>query len=203
MKTRWITALLVGLVAVAMSSTAFAETRTVKKKPGLRKAGIGTALSAGGNFAPVAIFIPINLGKTFRLEPEIGFTMTNINGVNEVSGEKTNNSTQSFRLGVGAFFLQKLGATTRLYVGPRVSAVMMTIEDDDGSGNTNPISYTHMNLGASLGAEHFLTMRFSLGAEAQANVTILGEGEPDDGDSLGDDGTIISTNTLFMARFYF
>lgn len=200
MKTRWITALIVGLAALGLSATAAAETKVVKKKPQMRKVGIGTALSASTGLAPVAIYVPINITKQFRIEPEIGWTITSNDAT--AGGNTTTTTTNAYRAGIGAFFLNKLGATTRLYVGGRVTALMLSTDDGDKTTTT----HTHTNIAGVLGAEHFFTMRFSLGAEAQANITMLGEGEADvDGttDKMGDAGSIISSNTLLMARWYF
>ena len=194
---RWIAAGIAALMALGIAATASGEQRRVITAKE-RQVGFGVALAPSNALpVPVAIYIPINVSKQFRLEPEFGFTVSTLN---DADGSET--STQQFRIGTGAFFVQKLGKTVRLYVGPRITVLLTTIENSPESGDTVETSNTSFNVGGSLGGEYFFTSRFSMGAEAQINFTSIGETEVD-GEGTGGDGSVIGTNSLVFFRTWF
>ncbi|MFC2129998.1 outer membrane beta-barrel protein [Bacteroidota bacterium] len=196
-----------GLI-VSVSNNAMSQT----------KIGIGVSLNPTaliGNdgemfFLPASmmnIYLPIQIGKTFRIEPEVGFySQTSDITDNDNKGRVRTNSFTRF--GIGGFYTLQPAKNFQMYFGPRIGVLMTYSERDYANSEYNTdseTSQTIITIGGSFGGEYFLSDYFSLGLEVQLNYFNYGEPveKPDDYAPKDYSQSIFTTNGLIFARLYF
>lgn len=203
---------------------------TASAEPTLHDEGIHVGLGAGlapfglvvsGNDVisppPVpGLYVPVDIGPNLRLEPEFGIFRYSITLTSD--GLEQSNALTLLRFGSGIFYRMALGESSGAYVGGRVGILLNTVSSDDyqpdAAGNQTKVtttgSRTDISLGLAGGGEHFFTSYFSLGAEAQLGMLLLGdattEREPP-AESTGTEpetsGLVLETRSLLFARVYF
>ncbi len=193
-------------------------------------AGIGAAIAPlgfnliGDNvlyISPIhggGLYFPIDIGSSFRVEPEVGifrYSETTTAG----DGNETTDSLSGLRLGTGLFYRAKLGQNGDAYVGPRL-AVLLNKQVSEGFSSPSPggapsketitRSRTDVLLTLSGGGEHFFTPYFSLGVEGQIGMQFLGDptteydpAPPEPGSQSEQSSFILQTNALLFARVFF
>jgi len=162
------------------------------------------------------VYVGIALSPTFRLEPEIGVvrlrdhaTITLDDGFGNVSVFEDEQTSASYRIGLGLLWQWQRDAQLRLYAGPRVGVIHATASErvtGAQSGNSNA-TRNDWFLAGSLGAEYFPIPRLSAGADvqlrgvAQGNPSQHTTGAATIGAFPPTDPTL-STRGLLMVRFY-
>lgn len=143
------------------------------------------------------IYMPINLSRDFRLEPEIGIFSY---GYSYIGYKRKANE---FRIGIGFHFSRNY-ASTKILFGVRLGIIYHSIKREYDNPEYEDDDYSAMDfyIGPTVGAEYFITKHFSLGTEAQLNYISIGEYD-DDEDDENETRTIISTRALVLLRFYF
>jgi hypothetical protein len=152
----------------------------------------GGGLSSGG----ATLLVPINVGPSFRIEPEIGFgRFTNSSSDGDISITFT-----QFRTGVGLMRLIPNGDYV-LYAGGRLQYTRLTDSVEFSGGNDDEESQSVFGLGPVVGGEHYFSSRFSLGGEAGLFYRSY-DSESDGEESNIDTSSINTVGSVFL-RFYF
>lgn len=182
---------------------------TARAQDGGNRVGIGVSLIQGALIADLEelqfgatflsnIYVPIIVGRSFKLEPEIGFLRFS------EDGEFAEETITQWRFGIGAFYYMRAAESLRAYVGPRLGLQLTSMTDENGG--KYEFDETDLLIGIALGGEYFFSDNFSLGGEIQLNYTSFGEPsykidgveqEMDLGRSL------INNNGLILLRWYF
>jgi hypothetical protein len=116
-------------------------------------------------------------GERFKFEPEIGFRRFRVT----VEGEDWEGDSRATFLRIGAgLFRKTVLDRTSTYYGIRAgiengSARFEYADDFFNEEETYAISQSNWYLGPAVGAEHFFSSRFSIGAEAQLIYTSYGK----------------------------
>ena len=180
------------------------------------KAGVGMAFiiaSPAGQLAGfLNLFVPLNLGRHFRLEPQIGWHTGSFEEVASDPSSPANNvsgSTRVLLLGVGLLGTQRPGdGATILYYGPRVGLAWTRGNITDGSSGSS-LTETQSSWYANVvvGGEH-LVSHLSIGGEV--GLGYLHNGTPHwtqsgtatftASDTKGHD---LGTNATALVRWYF
>ncbi len=191
------------LVAVALSAPASAQ----EHRPRL---GIGVGLSAFDfnstvtltNGFPAAIpdsiYVPINIGPSFRLEPQIGIMTIS----QDVGGAGlTSTDTSLVSIGLGAFYLMEVATQLDVYVGGRVVRTTYTQTLKSAGAPDDKTEGNDIRVIPALGGEYSPHPRFSLGAEVQLQLVSYGSRSVSSGGSVpGGSGT--QTAGVLFARVY-
>ncbi len=180
------------------------------------KTGVGMAFiiaSPAGQLAGfLNLFVPLNLGSHFRLEPQIGWHTGSFEDVASDPSSPANSLSGSSRvllLGVGLLRTQRPGdGTTILYYGPRVGLAWTRSNLTDGSSGSS-LTETQSNWYGEVvvGGEHLFS-HLSIGAEAGLGYlhngtphwTQSGAAFPVVSDTKGHD---LGTNATALVRWYF
>jgi len=158
------------------------------------------------------LFVPLNLGSHFRLEPQIGWHTASFDAVASDPSSPVNSLSGSSRvllLGVGLLRTQRPGdGTTILYYGPRVGLAWTRSNLTDGSSGSS-LTETQSNWYGEVvvGGEHLFS-HLSIGAEAGLGYlhngtphwTQSGAAFPVVSDTKGHD---LGTNATALVRWYF
>lgn len=156
--------LLVAVAALAMSTSAFAQTGGAGGANG-GQLGIGVAITPVDSFRgipnTVEIYVPFKIAPTLRLEPSVG-----IYTVDSDAG----NDTTDLTLGAGLFVTQKVAAPVDVYFGGRVKLNFAGID----TGATDD-SGTDFFVAGAAGGEYYLAPKFSIGLEANLGFYSLSE----------------------------
>ena len=180
------------------------------------KAGVGMAFiiaSPAGQLAgSLNVFVPLNLGSHFRLEPQIGWNTGSFEEVASDPSSPANNVSGSSRvllLGVGLLGTQRPGdGATILYYGPRVGFAWTRGNITDASSGSS-LTETQSNWYANVvvGGEHLFS-HLSIGGEV--GLGYLHNGRPhwtqsgpatfSATDAKGHD---LGTNATALVRWYF
>jgi hypothetical protein len=191
---------LVALAALTLSSPASADDRP--------RLGVGVGLStfdfnvttlANGFPAavPDSIYVPINIGPTFRLEPQIGAaTLNQSTGNAGVSIE-----TSVVSIGLGAFWLVPVGGQFDLQLGARVVRTTYTLKQKPPTGTPETTEGTDLRVIPAVGGELSLHPRFSLGAEVQLQLVSFGDRTLSGGGTIPG-GSGVQTAGVLFARVY-
>lgn len=156
---------------------------------GVGLAVMGSSLNPGASafvgIAPIAFYVPIDVGGKFRIEPWIGMAR---------GGDRGQGSVFGIEFGAGGFMLLKPVNRINAYLGARLGLGISAVS------STNPItgvstSDTGVNIGIlpAAGVEYLPDPHFSVGIEAQLGMIIRTGG-----------GTIVDfgTNGLAFLRYY-
>ena len=180
------------------------------------KTGVGMAFTiaspAGALAGSLNLFVPLNLGSHFRLEPQIGWHTSSFEEVASDPSVPTNGvsgSNRVFLLGVGLLGTQRPGdGTTVLYYGPRIGLAWTRANVTDAS-STSSLTETQSAwyANAVVGGEHLFS-HLSIGGEV--GLGYLHTGTPhwtqsgpvtfSAADSKGHD---LGTSATALVRWYF
>ena len=180
------------------------------------KAGVGMAFTiaspAGQLAGSLNLFVPLNLGSHFRLEPQVGWHTSSFQEVASDPTSPTNGVSGSSRvllLGVGFLGTQRPGdGTTILYYGPRIGLAWTHANLTDGSSSSS-LTETQSNWYASVvvGGEH-LFARLSIGGEVGLGYLHNGtphwtQSGPATFTAADTKGHALGTNATALVRWYF
>lgn len=126
------------------------------------RVGVGALLSSGADTTAGSVTIPIRVASVLRIEPE--FVGQYLRSADKES------TTWGYSFGVGLAVSWGIGPTRPL-IGLRVGTT-----DVGSKTSTEKESDGGLLLGLLLGAEHFATSAFSIGAEARITYTAAGGG---------------------------
>jgi len=180
------------------------------------KTGVGMAFTIASPAGQLAgflnVFVPLNLGRHFRLEPQIGWRSSSFN---EVASDPTapanslSGSTRVLLIGVGVLGTQQPGdGATILYYGPRFGLAWTRANITDGS-SASSLTETQSSWYGSVvvGGEHLFS-HLSIGGEV--GFGYLHSGTPQwtqsgsatftAADTKGHD---LGTNATALVRWYF
>jgi hypothetical protein len=138
------------------------------------KFGVGVGVNMGNVFSggslaasPVAVYVPINLSETFRLEPSFGYwykgrgtTVSAVGGVSVESGG------YAVEMALGGFYLMHPTPPFTVYLGARLGLVFAGHSVTSGAGVATDFSETDMFVNPTLGLEWAVSRNFSVGGEA-------------------------------------
>lgn len=203
---------LVGILAAAVLVN---QGALEAQQPGGVRVGVGVSLNPAaiidpdaGLFLPVGlgnIYLPIQIGRSVRLEPEVGLFRASQKASN--TGFSFSETSTVLRLGIGVFYAFPVDHGFRAYLGPRAGLIRTTDRVEATLSPSSTTKRTDHYLGVALGGEYLFTPRFSLGAEAQFNRTSLGDEETDPPPPFPPSGetsaNVLSNNGLIFVRWYF
>jgi hypothetical protein len=181
-----------------------------KSFPGTFRGGIGASLGIENlvlvddgdimhyPLGVAGLYVPMIISDCVKIEPEIGYYRysSSWDGGSESSNDR-------FRFGLGIFYASFLGKDTFVYLGIRGGLLYnQRTYSSDYDPDSREREKVDFFVGPAVGAEHFLSDYFSLGAEVQFNYIHEGNW---DGDGYDEDRSVyyLSNNTHFFARFYF
>ena len=147
------------------------------------------------------IYLPINLGPAFRLEPFLGFSSISYDWEGDADDSETN-----MELGLGIFPTIRKGSAV-IYVGGRIGMAIGSEEDKDSNGDVW-VEYSDFSfgIGPALGGEYYFNPHLSLGGEMSimfVSMTDKTDYKSQFQDDEEDTITRIATESLIFIRFYF
>lgn len=160
---------------------------------------VSTSPTTNG-LAPVAFYIPIQIGPQLRIEPSIGIWHLSANE-NVVSPS----SETVWNLGVGGLFYLSPPTPTGFYVGGRLGLTHSSITTDAGVNKVDSSS-TDFSIAPVLGGEYAFASRFTFGAELQLPITWYGNVSETQGGTTvtrNADRTGVATNAVVFLRYFF
>jgi hypothetical protein len=155
--------------------------------PGLSTAaqvGIGGSVRSDDS----AIYIPINVTPGFRLEPFFNWLDT------ETTSSGTTFSLEGRTLGVGGFFQMNLHERVQTYLGGRLGYFEAEVSGGLGTEDSEGFS-----IEPTLGAEFFVTDRFSVALEA---FLYHRETDADSSFAGSEESESTGTDTRLLVRFF-
>ncbi len=142
-------------LAVALAFLATTLPASAQERPSIG-IGIGVVpIEIAGTGPTFEVYLPINVAPAMRVEPSLG-VFTN-------DQRQVGNDSSNVTLGVGVFYVTPVAEPTDMYVGGRLKLNFVTADTATGADSTD----VDWALAAAVGGEHFLSPRFSLGAEGQ------------------------------------
>jgi hypothetical protein len=200
--------IVLGILSVCRAT---ADSQTYSPKTGVGMAFI-VASPAGQLAGFLNLFVPLNLGSHFRLEPQIGWHTSSFDEVpaNPSSpGNGVSGSTRVLLLGVGFLGTQRPGdGATILYYGPRIGLAWTRRNVTDAS-SISSLTETQTSWYANMvvGGEHLFS-HLSIGGEVglgylhsgTPNWTQSGPATFTATDVKGHD---LGTNATALVRWYF
>ena len=127
--------------------------------------GIEPVRNSPSLMSPVTIYVPIKVGDSFRIEPEIGL----LSAKRELGSNKDNSSL--WRIGGGLLFDLRRDEQSRVYLGPRVAAIMASTEETQQTGPASYTTYTtdqtDVSFSAVIGGQYNVGLGVYLFGEAQ------------------------------------
>lgn len=197
------------MLAAAAAALAFAPAARAQQKEPV-KVGLGLGMNVNQlvqpadlnsiGIAPVAIYVPIQIGSQFRIEPWLGFWTYS---QNDFPGRNSDMSWHAWDLGVGGLWYFQPASPFGLYLGARLGLTFSGGESDPGF----TFSETDVRILAVTGGEYFIAPRFSVGAEIQVGPTFYGDPSFKDavtGVTTTPDRGLISwqTNGILFFRYF-
>jgi hypothetical protein len=165
--------------------------------------GLGGDVTTGG-FAPVGIYVPIQIGPALRIEPVIGFW--HAGGSRAVANNGETYSASATTLGVGALFFLSPPQPVGIYAGARLALNFQSASQAAGGGTTVDFKETDFSIAPVLGGEFAFAQRFSVGAEVQLPISWYGNPSSDAQGvtvTVNNDRTGIRTNAVIFLRYFF
>ena len=156
--------------------------------------GVGVSVESHDS----TIYVPIDFGETFRVEPFVNFSKAKSNSYGYRS------SMETLQIGTGLFALKPLGDSVRLYYGGRLSYLDLE-STANYFGGPNYYFDTHEGSGfrvaPTLGFEYAFNKHLSFGAEAAwFYQDIDGSGYANAGD-IDERSTGTDTRLILRLRF--
>jgi hypothetical protein len=157
------------------------------------------------SFVPVGlsnIFVPIELSKEFRIEPEFGILTTSDEHPGGTAQVKSSSSL--IRLGIGVLRVFPVDDSYNLYVGPRLGLLLTSSTSQSGSFPETGQSETDFYVGLVTGGEHMFSSHFSMGGEVQLNYVSFGTPTYTPSSPTGTQSrSMFTNNALMFFRWYF
>ncbi len=158
------------LVSLCLSaaSPALAE----EEAPPVFGLGVGVNLGnifSGGSFSasPVGLYIPINIGKAFRLEPSVSYWYTNRGTTLSAVDGLLSRSGHEIEATLGAFYLLHPGTPKfTVYLGVRFGAAWVGHDFADNNGTITSVNQNNFFFTPTVGLEWSVSRNFSVGGEA-------------------------------------
>ncbi len=179
-------------VAVAVLLAVYTPPLAAQTPP--RRVGLGITI---GGFNEIRV--PLALSPRHRLEPEIGFRHTSSTLV--LSGTSRETKSVNIHVGAGLFFLRDVGEKTNVHFGPRLGIVFSTSSTTDPTFGDTESESTDWFAEVVAGGEHFLSSRFSLGAEVQLGYHYGGE-PTTIGSGISSSSSGFGTSVAALLRWY-
>lgn len=132
-------------------------------------------------YGMTSIYVPIDAGKNFRVEPEVGILTSSTDYTYPATSYSpaytTSSSSSGIRIGCGLLYIAPVDSTFNIYLGPRIG---LLLSSDKYKSSTSSMEQTESEtdfvLAGALGGEYLLSSHFGLGAEIQ--LTYISYGEP-------------------------
>lgn len=142
---------------------------------GVLAADFGLGISARSDDG--IVYVPIDISKSFRIEPSIRYASTESPYVAEFG--RGRQDTENLEIGMGVFGLKQVMDAAHIYFGARLAYVDYKISNVDAT--TNSTTFTDNNrdgyrIGPTVGFEYLFGQHFSVGGEASYSFLDL-EGE--------------------------
>ena len=199
------------LFTILCLSTAFSQEE--KGRLGLGVSLNPTALFSGSTtstvFLPVGltdIYLTLDNGKGFRLEPEFGIYSTSSESSTGAPYASSSSSSASLiRIGTGVFGMFLRDSSFNAYAGPRVGVLLTSQTSQSGTSPETTTSESDIYVGFSLGGEYYLSPHFSLGGEVQLNYIKFGEPKRDPASTTLSTSTrsMYTNNAVMFFRWYY
>jgi hypothetical protein len=165
----------ISMALVSISSTVYAQS------PHRRPVGLGVGINSDFD-----IRLPLRLGSRWRLEPSIGLLIDKVTLTTLSAGQPDQHSEASLRNWRFALLiagLVSLDSSSSLYIGPRLSLVRSSTDQelDFGSGTSTTVSVARLDkeVGLVSGAEAALGSHLTLGAEVSLTFLFRGDASID------------------------
>jgi len=181
--------LAVAVVALLGASSVRAEEKKDESIPGFGL-GVGVGLGnvySGGSPAtpPVSIYATINLGESFRLEPNFGYWYIGkgASAASIVTGGAEPNGGYAVQVGLGGFYVMRPVRPLGVYGGARIGMVFNGTSATLLDRTSVSASAADLYVNPTLGIEWSVVRAFSVGAEAQTafrwylDPTVTGGGQ--------------------------
>ena len=181
------------LVAVAVLLAVCTPALAAQEAP--RRTGLGITI---GGFNEIRV--PLALSPRHRLEPEIGFSHNSSTLV--FSGTSRETKSLFIHAGVGLFFLSDVGEKTNVHFGPKLGIVFESTRTTDSTTGDSESESTDWYAEVAAGGEHFLSSRFSLGAEVQLGYYYGGAPTTIGGTSISSSSSRFGTGVAALLRWY-
>src|SRR5689334_3807603 len=199
---------------LAILSVAVMATAQVVAQDDSAKVGVGLAFLADNPIGQLTgtstVYIPIATGRSFRLEPTLGWHHSSVQLSSSDPTNPANGVTESasaLLLGTGLFGIRRVGSGTLLYYGPRIGIAFGRIQDTDQSGNSLKQSETDWFAAATVGGEHRIS-HLSVGGEVDLAYLHLGTPSFEQSGTAtfldtGVGGSTVGTGASAFVRWYF
>jgi hypothetical protein len=186
------------LILVVLFTVLFLFNTVFAQEKGYRAFGIGVNVIDYMSGAGSTIYLPINLGPSFRLEPMLG-----ISNYAEDNDDDSEYSDTDFTIGLGIYPTIRKGDAV-IYVGGRLGMIISSSEYTNSFDNTTKYSDFTFGIGPALGGEYYFSPHFSLGGEmAIMYHATTDKTEYENGNDIEDTSAGFETQSLVFVRFYF
>ncbi len=198
-----ILSLWVGVVSPATASESSSPTVGVGAGVNLGNLFSGGSLSA----SPVAVYVPINLGDSFRIEPSVGYWYVTRGTTVSAPGGLLSKGGYMVEAAVGAFYLLHPSQPFTVYLGGRLGIAFVghSYSNTEGTTVTSASQY-NVFVNPTLGLEWAVSRHFSVGAEAATAFHFYS----DPSLSVGDSSSSLSSSrfgtgleAIVLLRLYF
>lgn len=199
---------LAALVSLCLSAASPALAEEPEPSP-VFGIGVGVNLGnifSGGAFAasPVGLFVPINIGEAFRLEPSVsywytdrGTTLSAVNGLLSRSGHEIEAT-------LGAFYRLHPGSPKfTVYLGARFGAAWVGHDFADNNGTITSVTQNNFFVTPTLGLEWAVSRNFSVGGEAGPAFHFYSDPSGSTGTSLPSSKFGTGLEATILLRLYF
>lgn len=149
--------------------------------------GVGVSVESHDS----TIYVPIDFGETFRIEPFANFLKT------KSTASAYESRTETLQVGTGLFGLKSLGESVRIYYGGRLSYLDVDSESSYFAGGYGYNKGNGFRVAPTLGFEYSFNRHLSLGAEAGWFYQDI------DGGRTGLNETSTGTDTRLILRLRF
>lgn len=175
------------------------------------KVGVGVAFLAASPIGQLTgtstLYFPVATGRSFRLEPTLGWHHTSFEETASDPGSPINGisgSSSAFLLGVGLFGVTRPAGETLLYYGPRLGVAWAKTSESDQSGNSLKETQTNWFATATLGGEQRVS-HFSVGGEVGLSYLHIGRPSFEGTGFVASDagGSSVGTGASAFVRWYF
>ncbi|HET9595618.1 MAG TPA: outer membrane beta-barrel protein [Anaeromyxobacteraceae bacterium] len=171
---------------------------------GITSAGNLNGTVNGSGFAPVGLYVPIQVNPQIRIEPVIGFW--HVSGSRNAASDGQQIGGSATTLGVGGLLYLAPPAPTGFYAGLRLALNLQSADVAAAGGTTTTSKETDFSLAPVFGGEYAFAPRFTLGAEFQLPFTWYGNPTSETaGASVtsNNDRSGFRTNAVVFLRYFF
>ena len=156
-------------------------------------ADVGVGVSIESNDS--TIYVPIDFGDSFRVEPFVNFSKT------KHSSYGNQSSVETLQIGTGLFALKPLGDSIRLYYGGRLSYLDLESTANYFGGNSYYYDSREgrgYRVAPTLGVEYSFNSHLSFGAEA---AWFYQDVDDSNANGIEERGTGTDTRLILRLRF--